>query len=52
MGGFTPDPEIKALLLDMDRKNRRRFTGDGKRSSFAGNRDAEGKDDVEEHHES
>jgi len=25
-GGFTPDPEIKALLLDMERKNRRRFT--------------------------
>ena len=24
-GGFTPDPEIKALLLDMERKNRRRF---------------------------
>lgn len=52
MGGFTPDPEIKALLLDMERKNRRRFTGDGKRSPPAGNRDEEGGDDVEEHRES
>jgi methylated-DNA-[protein]-cysteine S-methyltransferase len=42
MGGFTPDPEIKALLLDMERKNRRRFTGTGKRSSPAGDRDGEG----------
>jgi methylated-DNA-[protein]-cysteine S-methyltransferase len=25
IGGFTPDPEIKALLLDMERKTRRRF---------------------------
>jgi methylated-DNA-[protein]-cysteine S-methyltransferase len=27
LGGFTPDPEIKTLLLDMERKNRRRFHG-------------------------
>jgi len=26
-GGFTPDPEIKVRLLDMERKNKRSFTG-------------------------
>jgi methylated-DNA-[protein]-cysteine S-methyltransferase len=25
-GGFTPDPEIKVLLLAMEKKNKRRFT--------------------------
>jgi methylated-DNA-[protein]-cysteine S-methyltransferase len=30
IGGFTPDPEIKVMLLDMERKNRRRFHCAGK----------------------
>ncbi|NTV00647.1 MAG: MGMT family protein, partial [Methanoregulaceae archaeon] len=51
MGGFTPDPEIKALLLDMERKNRRRFTGAGQRSSPSKDREGEGGDDVGEHGE-
>lgn len=29
-GGFTPDPEIKLLLLDLEKKNRRCFTGPDK----------------------
>ena len=27
-GGFSPDPEIKVLLLEMERKNKRRFTAE------------------------
>jgi methylated-DNA-[protein]-cysteine S-methyltransferase len=29
-GGFTPDPEIKVMLLSMETKNKRCFTGDPK----------------------
>jgi methylated-DNA-[protein]-cysteine S-methyltransferase len=27
-GGFTPDPEIKILLLSLERRNKRRFSAD------------------------
>jgi methylated-DNA-[protein]-cysteine S-methyltransferase len=27
LGGFTPDPEIKVRLLDMEQRNKRSFTG-------------------------